>query len=197
MEAISKVEVIKIFHQRKVTFFDVVDAGKLLRIKKTKTLYVLLQRLEKEGVIDRIAKGKYHFALKGYNEFELANFLVNPSYVSLESALSFYGILPQFPYTVTSVTPLKSRKFDYREKEYEYSHLGAGYFWGFIRKDRFLIAAPEKALLDELYYMAKKLRQIHIQDLNLDGIDKEKLRALSKRYKFIPLQKLLDKLKIC
>ncbi|HEK86257.1 MAG: type IV toxin-antitoxin system AbiEi family antitoxin domain-containing protein [Candidatus Saccharicenans sp.] len=135
--------------------------------------------------------------MKGYNEFELANFLVNPSYISLESALSFYGILPQFPYPVTSLTPLKTKIINYQEKEYEYAHLESKYFWGFVKKDKFLIATPEKALLDELYFMAKKLRKIHIKDLNLEAIDQKKICELSKRYSFIPLQNLLGKLKIC
>ena len=197
METISKVDAIKILHQKKVTFFDVADASKIFEIEKSKTLYVLLQRLEKDDVIKRIVKGKYHFALKDYHEFELANFLINPSYISLESALSFYGILPQFPYTITSVTPLKTRTINYQDKEYEYSHLDSSYFWDFIKKDNFLIAAPEKALLDELYFMAKQLRNIHVEDLNLKAIDRKKLCELSKRYKFIPLHKLLANLKIC
>jgi predicted transcriptional regulator of viral defense system len=197
MEAISKLDAIKILHQKKVTFFDVVDARKIFGIEKNKTLYVLLQRLEKDGVVNRIVNGKYHFALKEYHEFELANFLINPSYISLESALSFYGILPQFPYTITSLTPLKTKKINYQDKEYEYSHLDTGYFWGFLKKDKFLIASPEKAFLDELYFMAKKLRNIHLQDLNLKAIDRKKICDLSKRYKFIPLHNLLANLKIC
>jgi len=197
MEAISKLDAIKILHQKKVTFFDVVDASKIFGIEKRKTLYVLLQRLEKDGVVNRIVNGKYHFALKEYHEFELANFLINPSYISLESALSFYGILPQFPYTITSLTPLKTKKINYQDKEYEYSHLDTGYFWGFLKKDKFLIASPEKAFLDELYFMAKKLRNIHLQDLNLKAIDRKKICDLSKRYKFIPLHNLLANLKIC
>jgi predicted transcriptional regulator of viral defense system len=197
METISKVDAISTLHQKKVTFFDIIDASKIFGIEKRKTLYVLLQRLEKDGVIRRIVNGKYYFALRDYHEFELANFLVNPSYISFESALSFYGILPQFPYTITSVTPLKTKKINYLDKEYEYSHLDSGYFWGFIKKDKFLIATPEKALLDELYFMAKKLRTVHIQELDLKIIDRKKVRELSKRYKFIPLHKLLADLKIC
>lgn len=197
METISKTKAIKILHQKKVTFFDVSDALKIFGTKKIKTLYELLQRLEKNGIIRRITKGRYHFSLREYNDFELANFLVNPSYISLESALSFYGILPQFPYTVTSITPLKSKRICHQEKEYEFSHLESKYFWGFVKKDKFLIASPEKALLDELYFMAKKLRKIHTQDLNLKPVDKKKLGELYKRYKFIPLQKLIKKLKIC
>lgn len=197
METISKIDAVKILHQKRVELFDVVDASKIFGIKNTKTLYVLLQKLEKDGLINRVAKGKYHFSLKEVGDFELANFLVNPSYVSLESALSFYGIISQFPYTVTSITVLKAKKLSYQEKEFEYAHIESKYFWGFVKKDRFIIATPEKALLDELYFMAKGLRHIHVQDLSLEIINKKKLLEFSDRYKFVPFQKLLDRLKIC
>ena len=110
MEAISKDKAIKILHQKRISFFNIADAKKIFGKEKENTLYKLLQRLEKNEVIKRIIRGKYQFLFRETNDFELANFLVNPSYISLESALSFYGILPQFPYTITSVTPLKNRK---------------------------------------------------------------------------------------
>ena len=191
METISKDKAIKIFHHKRISLFSVTDAKKIFKVKKENTLYKLLQRLEKSGVIKRIIKGKYLFTYREVGDFDLANFLVNPSYVSLESALSFYGILPQFPYTITSVTPLKSQKIIYQEKEYEFVHLESKYFFGFVKKDRFLIATPEKALLDELYFMAKKLRRIHLADLDLKMIDKKKFKYLSRKYKFLPLQNLI------
>ena len=52
IEMISKVQAIKILQQRKIIFFDINDASKIFAIKKLKTLYVLLQRLEKDGVIN-------------------------------------------------------------------------------------------------------------------------------------------------
>ena len=134
METISKDKAIKILHKKKISFFDITDAKKIFGIKKENTLYKLLQRLEKSDVVQRIVKGKYLFSFNEANDFELANFLVNPSYISLESALSFYGILPQFPYTITSVTPLKSKKIIYQDKEYEFSHLESKYFFGFVKR---------------------------------------------------------------
>jgi len=197
METISKDKAIKIFHQKRISLFSVTDARKIFKVKKENTLYKLLQRLEKSGLIKRIIKGKYLFTLQEVGDFDLANFLVNPSYVSLESALSFYGILSQFPYTITSVTPLKSQKIIYQGKEYEFAHLESKYFFGFVKKDKFLIAIPEKALLDELYFMAKQLRKIHLDDLDLKLIDRKKFRYLSRKYKFLPLQNLIKKLKLC
>lgn len=185
---------IKILHRKKVSLFTVNDAKKVFGVEKDNTLYKLLQRLEKRGVIERVKSGKYLFSLSEFLEFGLANFLVVPSYVSLESALSFYGILPQFPYTVTSVTTGKSKKVVYEEKEYEFVHLKSKYFFSFAKKDKFLIATPEKALLDELYFIAKKLRGVSLDDLDLTKINKNKLKTMAKRYDFIPLRKLLDEI---
>lgn len=194
MDAISKEKAIRIFHQKRVSLFSVNDAKKIFGIKKENTLYKFLQRLEKARVIERITKGKYKFSFGEVNEFELANFILNPSYISLESALSFYGILPQFPYTITSVAPSKSRKTIYSNKEYEFSQLGSKYFSGFEKRGKFLIATPEKALLDELYFISKKVRRIHLEDLNLNRINNKKFKDLSKRFSFLPLQNLIKNL---
>ncbi len=198
MESISKDKAIKILFQKKISLFNVSDAKKIFRVKKDNTLYKLLERLEINDVIKRISKSKYLFLLfREINDFELANFLVTPSYISLESALSFYGVLPQFPYTITSVTSGKSKKVFYQDKEYEFVHLSVKYLISYIKKDNFLIATPEKALLDQLYFVAKKLRKIHFEDLDLRIINKKKFKNLTREYKFIPLQKLISKLKIC
>jgi len=197
MESILKTEVIQTLHQKNICLFTVNDAKKIFNIHKENTLYKFLQRLEKSGIITRIAQGKYLFFLKQVHDFDLANFLIDPSYVSLESALSFYGILPQFPYSITSVTPIKSKKIIATEKEFEYAHLEKKYFFSFIKKNNFLIATPEKALIDQLYFAAKKLRSLHFDDLDLTSIDRKKIKKISRQYNFIPLQNLLIKYKLC
>jgi len=131
--------------------------------------------LERADILKRVIKGKYLFSFKEINDYELANFLLTPSYISLESALSFYGILAQFPYTITSVTTAKTRKIIYNEKEFEFAHLRRENFFGFVKKDNFLIAQPEKALLDELYFISKGLISISLNELNLSLINKNKL----------------------
>ncbi|MCM8778041.1 MAG: hypothetical protein NC905_07295 [Candidatus Omnitrophica bacterium] len=197
METIKKDTAIKILYKKRVKFLTISDAGRVFNTENINTIYKLLQRLEKSQVLKRVEKGKYIFSFRETDDFELANFMLNPSYISLESALSFYGILPQFPYTITSVTPLKTKKIIYENKEFEFIHMNKKYFFSFIKKDNFLIATPEKALLDELYLVAKKLRNIHFEDLDLKQIDKRKLRGLVDKYYFLPLHKLIEKLKIC
>lgn len=194
MESMSINKAIKILHKKQIKLFSVIDAKKLFKIDNNNTLYKLLQRLEKQSIIERITAGKYQFSLIEAFEFELANFIADPSYISLESALSLYGILSQFPYSITSVTINKSQKIIYKEKEYEFNHISPKYFFSFIKKENFLIASPEKALLDELYFISKGIRKINLDELDLSKINKTQLREIAKEYKFIPLKKLLKKL---
>lgn len=193
METISKQKAIQILIQKKVNLLDVNTAQKIFSFRNENSLYKFLQRLERADILKRVTKGKYLFSLKETNDYELANFLFTPSYISLESALSFYGILAQFPYTITSVTPLKTKKIIYNEKEFEFAHLKREYFFGFIKKDNFLIALPEKALLDELYFISKGLINISLDELNLSIIKIEKLKRMMKYYDFLPLKNLVEK----
>lgn len=196
MRKISQQEAIRIFHKRNISLFTVSDAEKIFGIKKQNTLYKLLQRLEEAKIIRRLVKGKYQFLLNEVNDFEIANFLVDPSYVSLESALSFYGILPQFPYIISSVTPARSKKIDRYGKRFEFSHIKRDYFFGFEKKNNFLIATPEKAFLDELYFMSKGLRKVHLEDLDLSQIDLTRFHSMVNKFEFAPLKKLVKELSL-
>jgi len=194
MESITIDKATKILYAKKVSLFSINDAKKVFNIEKDNTLYKLLQRLEKKDIIRRIENGKYLFSFIEVSDFEIANFLTSPSYISLESALSFYGIMSQFPYTITSITSKKSKRVIYEDKEYEFMHIRSKYIYGFFKKNNFLIASPEKALIDELYFMARKLRIISLEELDLTNINKKYLKDISKKYDYIPLKRLVDKI---
>lgn len=192
MESITIDKATKILYTKSVSLFSINDAKKVFNIEKDNTLYKLLQRLEKKDIIKRIENGKYLFSFIEVSDFEIANFLTSPSYISLESALSFYGILSQFPYTITSITSKKSKRVIYEDKEYEFNHMESKYLYGFFKKNNFLIASPEKALIDELYFVAKKLRIISLEELDLTNINKKHLKSIVKKYDYIPLKRLVD-----
>ena len=86
----------------------------------------------------------------------MANFLVLPSYVSLEYALSFYELIPEKVTTVTSVTTKKTKIFTNLLGSFEYRSIKEDLFFGFKKEidkegKEFFIALPEKALLDYFY----------------------------------------------
>lgn len=114
--------------------------------------------LIKKGLIIRVKKGLYIWGRDlGFSEYSkeiLANLIYGPSYVSLEYALSVYGLIPERVETVTSVTCTKNKIFHTPVGLFAYAHLHiSSYPHGVTlhiinNAESFLIATPEKALLD-------------------------------------------------
>src|SRR5690606_7005534 len=114
--------------------------------------------LEQAGKIIRLKRGMYVVSPdvnKQLLSIELiANHLYGPSYVSMHSALRYYGLIPEQVFTVTSMTTNRSRKFENAIGNFEYTTVGWEYYSIGITQQTveksytFLIASPEKALCD-------------------------------------------------
>lgn len=83
----------------------------------------------------------------------IANHLYAPSYVSMSSALRYYGLIPEAVYTKQSMTLKHSKDFDTQLGRFEYTHISKKAFsigLTSIKKDdyAFVMATPEKALCD-------------------------------------------------
>jgi len=108
--------------------------------------------------------------------FSLANILLQPSYVSLESALQYYGLFTEaVNYTTTSVTLKLPREFMNRTGRYSYRNISEKLFTGFTRVKgdfEFNIALPHKAIFDYLYYFTRRFTiNVHpdlMEDLRID-----------------------------
>ncbi len=173
--------IIKLLNSKETPLFSLNELGSLLEIENRQTLYKKIQRLEKSGILKKFVKGKYQFLLKEVGEFTIANFLYQPSYVSMESALSFYSIVTGFSYQITSITIKKPKDLEINGKEYSYSSISPGLFWGWEKKDNFLIATPEKALLDYLYFAKKGLRSIDWEEIDISNLNKDILFSWAKK----------------
>ncbi len=87
----------------------------------------------------------------------IANHIYGPSYVSMETALRHYGLIPESVYTVRSMTTKRSKKFVTPIAEFQYIHCRDEYYAKGIRQEQsndatYLIATPEKALCDMIVY---------------------------------------------
>ena len=113
-----------------------------------------------KGIIVRVKKGLYVFG-EAYRRRPatreiLANLIYGPSYLSLEYALHYYGLIPERVETLTSVAHGRSRIFNTPIGTFSYRGIPAGAFrTGMDRVDlddgrSFLIATPEKALADKI-----------------------------------------------
>lgn len=174
---ISKMRFIEIFRRLKISLFTSNDVKKVFSINKDNTLKHLLIRLNKNKIIKRLSRDRYNFLLveSQPHEFVIANFLISPSYISLESALSFYQFIDQFPYRITSIVNSKSSKRNVDNKMFIYSKIKKNLFKDYIKIDDFLIATKEKAIYDYIYFVYKGLRpvntlldmKIHLNDKNI------------------------------
>lgn len=123
--------------------------------------------LKKKGYLQPIKRGQYFNVKSKFLEstpYEIvANSLYFPSYVSMEWALQYYGLIMDRVATVTSVTLLRSKNFKTPYSPFSYKHISKNrYPVGYITKTNntgqsFLIARPEKALIDYVNIRAKNL----------------------------------------
>jgi len=159
--------------------FTSADLQKILQTKSDTYSYVVAGKLVKEGVLERVSKGYYNRP----SDFEIANALYRPSYVSLDSALNYYGILVQSPQQITSVTTKRVTSIKNGGKTFSFVQITPKYFSDYQIVDNFLIATPEKALVDMMFTVALGRASLSIEELNLQSIDKNKVNELASKIK--------------
>ena len=103
----------------------------------------------------------------------VANRIYAPSYISLHCALSFYGMIPEEVVQVTSVTTLKTAKFENDFGTFHYQNVKTPLYFGYeikiMQNGRgLLFATPEKALLDLLYLNPYYKTEQDMEELRLD-----------------------------
>lgn len=166
------------------------------------TFHSFIAKGLKGGEIIRLKRG--HYVTRTFFEkhrtdssylFFLANTLLKPSYVSLESALQYYGFFTEaVNYAVTSVTTKLPRQFKNKAGIYFYRGMTDTMFTDFkmVKGNfEFAIALPHKAIFDYLYYQTKQFtKNVHanlLEELRIDCSElslpeKENLQRLMARY---------------
>lgn len=138
-----------------------------------------LNEWQSKGYIRKVIKGFYIFSDLVLNEnilFEVSNRIYKPSYVSLESALSYYYLIPESVYGVTSVSTRRTYRFITSMTEFSYRTVRPDLYFGYVvqayNQKVFKIAQPEKAILDYFYLNP------HLRNMN----DFESLRVNSGQF---------------
>lgn len=119
------------------------------------------RRLEQSGKIIRLKKGLYvvprSVSRCEVSDFLIANHLYGPSYISSDTALRWYGLIPESVYETLSVTTGIARTYRNPTGTYRYLHAAPPYYSvGVTMRQEgdtfFLIASPEKALCDKIVF---------------------------------------------
>lgn len=114
----------------------------------------------RQGYIIPLKRGVYvlnnEFRKQPLSMGFISNFLLSPSYISLEYALSYYNLIPEGVAVYTSISTKKTTKFMTPLGVFEYRSIKESLFSGFTiaseQKQDYFIAYPEKALLDFFYF---------------------------------------------
>lgn len=182
MVSYNRLKIIDLLRERKLVLVDTSMLRELSGLENRQSLASFIKSLEKHNILERAEKGKYLVKANLGDDFQIANLLYQPSYISLESALNLRGILSQFPVEIMSVTTKRKKEKSISNKLFTYYHISPKYYWGYEKVGRALVALPEKALLDSIYFKSKGLRGIDISDLDLSLINKSVLKEFSRTF---------------
>lgn len=125
-----------------------------------------LLRYSTLGLFWQIRRGLYAIRDDPVHLWAIANRLYHPSYISLETALSHYGLIPETIYSITSVTPRITREFEACDRLFLFHKVKQRAYTGYcptvLEGQTVLVAEPEKALADYLYF-------VHLGKKELNG----------------------------
>lgn len=152
---------------------------------------IQLNRWQSQGYINKIIRKYYIFADEEVNEnilFLMANKIYDPSYVSFEMALSYYSLIPESVFTITSASSRPTYEFSTKFGTFRYKKIRPDLFWGYkvVRYKSFFfkIAELEKALLD-YFYLNSHLNSIeHFEELriNIDSLNENFSKEKFEKY---------------
>jgi len=172
-------------------------------------LRLQLSRWVRAGKLIHLAKGLYTLAepyrKRAPHPFVLANAMKKGSYVSLQSALAYFGMIPEHVATVTSVTTQRPSQVETPLGRFLFRHIKKEWFSGCTQEDlgsgqKAFVATPEKALLDLVYLTPGADRFEFLTELrlqNLERLDRDALVRLAqtgKSPKLLRAVKLIEKL---
>jgi hypothetical protein len=124
----------------------------------------------------------------------ISNYLYRPSYISLRTALSIYGIIPESVHIYEAVTTKKTAKWDTPVGVFKYHSIKEERFWGYEiypkagspnDQKTFMLGEPEKVLLDLFFlikgeWTEKRIKEMRFQNLSI--IKKEKLQKYAETF---------------
>ena len=153
-----------------------------------------ISRWVREGKVIMLRRGCYTIAPPYSGRipsiFVLANAMEPASYISCQSALAWYGLIPEHVPSVVSVTSGRAGTINNKLGNFIFRHVKSSLLWGFetvnvLRGENARIAFPEKALLDLIYLEPEGDSDSYLEQLRLQNIDlleREKLVSYAHRW---------------
>lgn len=179
------INVERIIRRNDLRVFSPQDLLHLLRASEVSVRF-LLTRAHKRGDVVKLRRELYALPDRLPSELELSNALISPSYISFYYALAYYHLIPEAVFEITSATTRTTRRFEALGKVFTYRHIKPIAFTGYrpeiVGGKTILIAEPEKALVDCLYFAS--LGQLALPDrLGISTLNSNRILALAQLYR--------------
>ena len=165
-----------------------------------------LARWQRSGHVQQVRRGLYSLAPPYRHHtphpFLVANRMVKASYVSCQSALAWYGLIPEYTPVTVSVTTVRPGSWTTPFGEFHFRHVKQALWFGYqlvsvTADQQAFVAHPEKALLDLLYLTPNADDPLFLQELrlqNLEQLDQEKIASFVAQTGSLKLQRCLQQL---
>lgn len=156
-----------------------------------------LRRQEERGLVEHLGKKIFiNRLVLDFSGRELVNILRPEAYLSLETVLRDSGVSTQSPTALTCVTPGRPGEFHSRSLSIIFRRVSKNLFWGFREKrtryGAYNVADPEKALLDWIYLRRQEGSAIHIDELDIQRLDRGKLLQYATKFPIPVKQQILE-----
>jgi predicted transcriptional regulator of viral defense system len=174
----------KVLKEKGLMVFTPKELERIFGVSGTAVSQFLHAYIEKK-FFSKLRNGLYSLEGERPNLYFAANKIYRPSYVSLETALSYYGIIPETVYSITSVTSKPTRNFNALGVDFSYARIKQKAFEGYTARkeggNTVLFAEPEKALADYLYFVSLGKKTLNDR-LYLKNMDMKKVRRYIELY---------------
>jgi predicted transcriptional regulator of viral defense system len=150
----------------RITAYRYVRQGILIRVKRN--MYVLKERW---------------MSLDREQTFVIANIVQVPSYISLMTALDYYEITTQMQRDfIESVVIKRTTKKQIEETFLNYTRISPHLYHGFVKRQGFFIAEPEKAFLDAVYLMSFGRYSLDMPSINFGKLNLDKIEHMAQSF---------------
>jgi hypothetical protein len=169
----------------------------------------LIKRAIAGKELTNVRRGLYcltpKYQKRGIEPFSLAQLIYGPSYISLESALSYHGWIPEAVYSITNASTKVSKEFSTEVGLFSYTRIPQKEFYAGVERVAdshggfFLMARPVKALIDYIYVHKKDWKGIHpvieslrVEPEELQKVTRQELDELTGNYNNLRVRQFIN-----
>jgi len=174
-------------HKISKTYFGYQDIARKFGIS-LESARVSACRYAAQGILIRIKRNIYMLyetwnRLDRTEKFQIANLIQVPSYISLMSAMDYYQVTTQFQQDyIESIALKRTKEIEIQKNIFNYTKIKPALYLGFVKKEGFFMATPEKAFLDAIYLMTLGRYNFDLASIDFSKLNIKVLQMTAEKF---------------